>query len=260
MFIVVCLRAQGQRYNQAMKSLTVLMAVACVAVSNGQPKPIRVTIPEGNFEFTQLSLFHISKSSGKYVAQLKGAVENSTQRPWVYTRFRLIATGHTSEAPGKRVIKEIEFNIAGLPGRGTTEFDYPIDPMPYFEVDSYRLVWLEGKATSDESIAANKEAELQKEVEDYRRAHRFITYAVSGSTYSALVTFEKGDGGVQQKEISVPWSETISVEPGTFMSISAQSRQASGTIRVKILHGDVVLREAVSEGAYVIASTSIRIQ
>src|SRR6516162_5272335 len=123
--------------------LLTLMAWASV---NGQPKPILVTVPEGTFEFSRLSIFHVSTSTGKQVADLNGTIGNNTHRPWITTRFRLVATGHNPEAPQKRIVKEIEFTITGLVD-GSSEFRYPLDPMPYFEVDSFRLTWLEGRAT-----------------------------------------------------------------------------------------------------------------
>jgi hypothetical protein len=60
----------------------------------------------------------------------------------------------------------------------------------------------------------------------------------------------------------VPWfpTESISVTPGTVLSISAQNKQNWGRITVRIVQNKRVLKEATSEGAYVIASTSIRIE
>ena len=207
----------------------------------------------------------MSTSSGKQVADLNGTVDNNTNRPWVSTRFRLVATGHTPDVPQKRIVKTIEFNIKDLRSGGPRAFRYPLDPMPYFDVDSFRLTWLEGKATSEEArvaaIKVEKEAEWAKELADYNRTHRFIKYEVGGSTNSALVTYSTGNGGVQQKEVSVPWfPELISVVPGTVLSISAQNKQDWGRITVRIVMDKRVLKEATSEGAYVIASTSARIE
>lgn len=248
-----------------MKSVLLLTLIACASV-NGQPKPILVTVPEGTFEFSNLSIFHVSTSSGQQVADLNGTIANNTNRPWINTRFRLVAIGRTPEAPQKKIVKTIEFTIMDLRSGGPRTFRYPLDPMPYFEVDSFRLTWLEGKVTSEETrvatIKAEKEAEWNKELADYNKTHRFIKYEVGGSTNSALVTYSTGDGGVQQKELSVPWfpTESISVTPGTVLSISAQNKQNWGRITVRIVQNKRVLKEATSEGAYVIASTSIRIE
>jgi hypothetical protein len=248
-----------------MKSVLLLTLIACASV-NGQLQPIPVTVPDGTFEFSKLSLFHVSTSSGKQVADLNGTIDNNTNRPWVSTRFRLVATGHTPEAPQKKIVKEIEFGILDLRTGGPRAFRYPLDPMPYFEVDSFRLTWIEGKATSEEArvaaIKTEKEAEWQKEVADYTRTHRFIKFEVGGSTNSAVVTYSTGNGSVQQQDISVPWfpTESISVTPGTVLSISAQNKHNWGRITVRIVQNKRVLKEATSEGAYVIASTSIRIE
>jgi hypothetical protein len=245
-----------------------LVILACWLSMFAQTKnavtPIPVTVPEGTFEFSNLSIFHVSTQSGKQVADLNGTVANNTNRPWASTRFRLVATGHTPDVPQKRIVKTIEFNIMDLRSGGPRAFRYPLDPMPYFEVDSFRLTWLEGKATSEEArvaaIKKEKEAEEKKEIADVMRTHRLITYQVGGSTNSALVTYAKGDGGVQQKEVSVPWSETVYVVRGTVLSISAQNRQDWGRVNVRIMDKLLVLKEATSEGAYVVASTSTRIE
>lgn len=159
--------------------------------------------------------------------------------------------------PHKKIVKEVEFNIAALPIGGPTEFSFQPDPIEYFEVDSFRLFWVEDSASAANREAANRRAREQVE---YYKTHRQIQLQVGGSTYSAFVTYTTGDGGIQQKEISVPWTEDISAERGTVVSISAQNRQTYGTVRVKILSGPVVLKEAVSEGGYVVASTSTLIE
>jgi hypothetical protein len=240
-----------------MKTLVLLTLVACANV-NGQPKPILVTVPEGTFEFSKLTLFHVSTSSGKLVADLNGTVDNNTKRPWVYTRFRLVATGHTPEAPQKKIVKEIEFNIMELASGGPEEFRYPLDPMPFFEVDSFRLTWLEGKATTA-GIKAENEAE--NHVFFFHEVEIPITYQVGGSTNTAFVTYRTA-GGIQQKEVSVPWSETVSVLHGAFLYISAQNRQrqGSGTVSVQIMYKRQVLKEAASEGAHAAAITFMKIE
>jgi hypothetical protein len=238
-----------------MKSVALLLAFACAAAI-AQPQPNKVFVLWGTFEFSNLSLFHPSPT-GKPVAELTGNIRNNTDRPWTNIRFKLTATGHSPGTPQKKIVKDVEFKIATLPKGGPTDFSSRPDPIDYFEVDSYRLSWIE-----DAASAANREASVKRDKErvEHYKTHRQITLQVGGSTYAAFVTYSTGDGGIQQKEVSVPWSEDISAELGTVISISAQNRQTYGTVRVKILSGSEVLKEAVSEGEYVVASTTARIE
>ena len=84
-----------------------------------------------------------------------------------------------------------------------------------------------------------------------------VTYLVNGSASSASLTYVNQSGGVNQINVRLPWTQQMLVVPGTFVSISAQKREAFGTINVVIIaNGTTVVQQAASNAEYGIASAS----
>lgn len=73
---------------------------------------------------------------------------------------------------------------------------------------------------------------------------------------SAHLTYENADSGTEQRDVSVPWSLTMSVPRGQFVYISAQNAGSGGTIRAEIWVGGKLWKQAESDGAHSIASVS----
>lgn len=69
------------------------------------------------------------------------------------------------------------------------------------------------------------------------------------------LTYTNATGGIEQKKADTPWTQTITVKPGTFVSVSAQATRAM-TVNCRITSGGSVIQEATSRGEYVIASCS----
>jgi len=84
-----------------------------------------------------------------------------------------------------------------------------------------------------------------------------VTYTVTSSCHTN-VTYTS-DGGSTQQESDVPsgWSQTVA--PGDFAIISAQLSCEGGSVSVSITHDGNVLKDATSQGDYVIASASTRL-
>lgn len=84
------------------------------------------------------------------------------------------------------------------------------------------------------------------------------TYEVSGTGIGlANITYSNQDGGTQQKEVGLKWSESFKVRPGAFLYLSAQTT-ASGSITSRILINGQVRKTATSSGQYTIATSSYR--
>lgn len=84
-----------------------------------------------------------------------------------------------------------------------------------------------------------------------------VKYEVSGSPVkeSASLTYENETGNTEQKDVTMPWTETFTAAPGDFLYVSAQI-DGNGTITCKIYLDGVVWQEATSRGEFVIASCS----
>lgn len=61
---------------------------------------------------------------------------------------------------------------------------------------------------------------------------------------------------LQKNMVAVPWSLKFKGKTGKFVYISAQNQFSSGTVKCEILLDGKVVKEAESEGGYVIASCS----
>jgi hypothetical protein len=84
-----------------------------------------------------------------------------------------------------------------------------------------------------------------------------VAYRVTGTADSVSITMEGADGGTEQRDpVSLPFSSFPCFSPREFTYLSAQNNGEFGTVERKIVRGDVVVSEASSSGAYVIATRS----
>lgn len=88
-------------------------------------------------------------------------------------------------------------------------------------------------------------------------SHVNVTYEVSGTAQTAMITYRNASGNTQQEDVTLPWKETFRVERGQFTYISAQSRDDGGRSISCVISGDgEVIGEATSSGRFVIAECS----
>jgi hypothetical protein len=87
------------------------------------------------------------------------------------------------------------------------------------------------------------------------RAHQ-VTYQVPGSGRAQL-TLSNEQGGTEQAEVRLPWSETITVYDGQFLYLSAQDQGSFG-VECDILLDGKPFRHSSSSGEYSIATCSGR--
>lgn len=96
------------------------------------------------------------------------------------------------------------------------------------------------------------------ELLDKAKNFREVTYRVEGrGTAVADVTYTNESGGTSQQEgVTLPWTYRFTSKPGLFTYISAQNRNVSGQITVKIIVDDQIVKQSRSSGQYVIASAN----
>ena len=83
-----------------------------------------------------------------------------------------------------------------------------------------------------------------------------VTYKVFGKGASkASLTLETPDGTSQQ-DVHLPWQQSYTFAPGSFVYLSAQNQSDSGCITAQIVVEGKTWKEVESCGAYVIASVS----
>ncbi len=84
-----------------------------------------------------------------------------------------------------------------------------------------------------------------------------LRYEVTGSAESADITYENMNGGISQLTgISLPWSTTISADPGDYVYLAALNNGETGSVTVTIYDDGKVFRRATSQGSHVTASVS----
>ena len=83
-----------------------------------------------------------------------------------------------------------------------------------------------------------------------------VTYRVTGSARSALVTYSNDQGGTEQQTVPLPWSWPMHVKKGAVLQVTAQSQDAAGDVTVDIDADGQNRKEARSSGAYAVASAS----
>lgn len=84
-----------------------------------------------------------------------------------------------------------------------------------------------------------------------------VRYEVTGSAELVDITYENLNGGISQLSgMPLPWSITISAEPGDYVYLSAYNRGESGSVTVTIYDDGSVFKRATSQGGHVTASVS----
>jgi hypothetical protein len=81
-----------------------------------------------------------------------------------------------------------------------------------------------------------------------------VDYLVKGSAGRAALTYTNATGGIEQREVVLPWELRLDVPRGTYVAVSAQSQRASGEIECQIMADLKPFKRSQSSGAYVIAS------
>ena len=104
--------------------------------------------------------------------------------------------------------------------------------------------------------AAESTAVASIQAEDKRQSQ--VTYSITGTADSALVTYTVTDGDISQENgISVPWNKSLEIpnDDYRFLSLSAQN-SGDGSITCTISVAGKVVNTNTSTGAYAIASCS----
>jgi hypothetical protein len=83
-----------------------------------------------------------------------------------------------------------------------------------------------------------------------------VTYRVTGTATEAALTYRNGNGGTEQKDVSIPWEMTFDLRGTSPLYISAQNRTTAGSVTCEILFDGVSRTNATSSGAHVVASCS----
>jgi len=84
-----------------------------------------------------------------------------------------------------------------------------------------------------------------------------VRYEVTGSAESVNITYENLNGGISQVTgMPLPWSMTISGDPGDYVYLSAFNQGETGSVTVTIYKNGDVFKRASSEGSHVTASVS----
>lgn len=85
-----------------------------------------------------------------------------------------------------------------------------------------------------------------------------VRYEVTGgeSWYTAGLTYENAQGGTEQRDVGLPWSQTYTMKTGDFAYISAQLDNGVGQITCTIYVDGTEWKTSTSSGQYVIASCS----
>jgi hypothetical protein len=83
-----------------------------------------------------------------------------------------------------------------------------------------------------------------------------VVYKVGGTASRASLTIENESGGTEQFTVSIPWTKSFQVSPGSFVYVSAQNEGDHGSVTCTITSNGVIVQSANSTGAYVIAGCS----
>jgi len=84
-----------------------------------------------------------------------------------------------------------------------------------------------------------------------------VTYTVTSSCHTNVTYTSDGGSTQQESDVASGWSRTVT--PGNFAIISAQLSCEGGRVSVSITQDGNVLKDATSQGDYVIASASTRL-
>lgn len=92
---------------------------------------------------------------------------------------------------------------------------------------------------------------------DYTHTPTPITYEITGTATLVDVTLNNATGGTEQyDDVSVPHTYSYADFTDSFLYISAQNQNATGSVTVSIYRHNVLFKTATSSGAYVIATAS----
>ncbi|MDR3626225.1 MAG: MmpS family transport accessory protein [Ignavibacteriaceae bacterium] len=88
-----------------------------------------------------------------------------------------------------------------------------------------------------------------------------VEYEINGSARSVSITYVNDSGGTEQiNDVTLPWSKYFTNCSGSkTLYIAAQNEGYSGELTVNIYKDHNLIKSAHSEGQFVIASTSARI-
>jgi hypothetical protein len=83
-----------------------------------------------------------------------------------------------------------------------------------------------------------------------------VTYRVTGSAERVDLTYRDSQGATQQATAPLPWQLAFDARGGSFLYVSAQIKQAGGSVTCEILVDGETRANSTSSGAYVIAECS----
>jgi hypothetical protein len=83
-----------------------------------------------------------------------------------------------------------------------------------------------------------------------------VSYLVTGSAASAMLTYANAQGGTEQVTVALPWSVNYNMSQGDFLYVSAQNQEAAGDVTTTIQVDGNTFKTSTSSGAYVIATAS----
>jgi hypothetical protein len=85
---------------------------------------------------------------------------------------------------------------------------------------------------------------------------RVVKYEVTGTVERAFVTYTNATGGIEQNEVTLPWTEEFPAGDVRFVSLSAQNRTGDGSVSCLIKVNESEVQQATSSAGFGIASCS----
>jgi hypothetical protein len=84
-----------------------------------------------------------------------------------------------------------------------------------------------------------------------------VTYSVTGSARLASITMTNGQGGTEQQDVALPWSQpVIGLRSGQFVSLSVQNGSDFGDVTCEIRVNGTSFKTSTSSAPYGIADCS----
>lgn len=83
---------------------------------------------------------------------------------------------------------------------------------------------------------------------------RSVTYSLSETATRVYVTTMNQDGGIEQGEYDLPFKKEFNVKPGALLSLVGQNKGDIDSVKCEILVNGQVIKEAESNGAYVVVT------
>jgi hypothetical protein len=80
-----------------------------------------------------------------------------------------------------------------------------------------------------------------------------VTYRVRGTAGRVGLTYRNREGATEQSTVPLPWQVSFDASRGSFLYLSAQSKEATGSVTCEILLGEETRSTSTVSGAYVIA-------